>query len=138
MVQTKTTRIALEDNFVGIVCKMADGNPGAISAIVACSAIAADVDPDSVMGQFGPVFSLDLLQIYEDKIWILFKDSCRQNATAMVALLRAHQMGLIPSAELQNAVRYDCKPLTKERVTEIYLKLKKELPRFDPNSTFEL
>ena len=61
-----------------------------------------------------------------------------QNAAAMVALLRAYQMGLIPSEELQNAVRYDCKPLTKERVTEIYLKLKKERPRFDPNSTFEL
>lgn len=138
MVQTKTTRIALEDSFLEIVCKMANGNPGAISAIAACSSIAADVDPDSVWGPFGPVISLDLLQIYEDKIWILFKDSCRQNAAAMVALLRAHQMGLITSAELQNAVRYDCKPLTKERVTEIYLKLKKELPRFDPNSTFEL
>lgn len=138
MVQTKTTRIAVGDNFLGVVYKMANGNPGALSAIAACSAIVDDVDPDSVWGPFGPVISLDVLQIYEDKIWILFKDSCRQNATAMVALLRAHQMGLIPSAELQNAVKYDCKPLTKERVTEIYLKLKKELPRFDPNSTFEL
>lgn len=46
--------------------------------------------------------------------------------------------GLNPKCGLQNAVRYDCKPLTKERVTEIYLKLENELPRFDPNSTFEL
>jgi len=78
-----------------ILIAMADGNPGAITACMTLMEDAERVDPDSVLGAMSPIFALDTLGIYGSRIWMLYKDVCKQDTARVLALLRAHQLGQI-------------------------------------------
>lgn len=96
------TRIKLTDTTQGVVVKMCDGNPGAMTAIVGLlSKDCEKIDPDSAMGTLGPLLSLDTLGIYGTDIYILWNDKCKRDLRRFVLLLRASQLGLLPSAKVQ-------------------------------------
>jgi len=121
-------RIELHDSFHTIIYKMSGGNPGAISVLMGLLKFNEKIDPDSVMGPIGAILSLDTHKVWEEKIWILFKDVCQGNIVHMVALLRSVGMGIIYEEELHGFIR--AMKIEKERLEEITGKLKESLPNF--------
>ncbi len=83
---------------------LADGNPGAITAMIGLMEASPKVDPQDAFGAMGPLISLDELAIYGTDVWVLFKDVCGQDTTCTLAVLRAHQLGILTSKEIKEAL----------------------------------
>jgi len=97
-------RIGLKDNIESIFYKMSGGNPGAIVVMAEMMELSSKIDPQSAIGGLGAVLSLDTEGIYEERIWMLYKDVCGQDITKTLACLRASQLAIITTSELNNAI----------------------------------
>ena len=121
------TQLKLEDTMTDAVMKMAEGIPGAITVCAGLVRESGDIDPDSALGGFGNILSLDQLGIYESRIWMLYKNVCGEDIVTMVGVLRAHQLGFLSTATLSHAVDnrgegIDCAALLQQ--------VRDELPNF--------
>ena len=94
----------LNCSLMDIVIKLVGGNPGA--TVVCCEIIskAEQIDPDSSLGPLGALLSFDSYHIYDERIWMLFKDVCGENVVKVIALLRAVQLGLLSESTLNHAI----------------------------------
>jgi hypothetical protein len=97
-------RITGTDTIQDIVVKMSEGNPGAISVMVQLIESSPIVDPQALMGGLGSLLSLDTLNIYGSRIWMLYKDVCGQDIAKTIGLLRAWQLGIVTQSNLNHAI----------------------------------
>jgi hypothetical protein len=97
-------RLNLNMNAGDMILKLSDGNPGAMTVLNRGFVVAAGIDPDSFFGPFTLILPLDDMGIYGHRIWMLFKDVCKQNFVLMGAVLRANQLGLITMDTLNHAI----------------------------------
>jgi hypothetical protein len=125
-------RIEGTDTLISAITKMAEGNPGAVAAMLDVSNKAAIIDPDNFLGLFGPILSLDSFGIYGTGIYILYNDMCNKDASKTIAILRACQLGLFDSALLKVACsRQDGSGTKMVPVEDLCSEVKKELPSFN-------
>jgi len=87
------SRIELTDTEMSAIMKMADGNPGAIFAIMDLMSATPSIDPQSALGSMGPIFALDTHGIYGSSIYVLYSDKCGRDCRKMLLVLRAVQLG---------------------------------------------
>jgi hypothetical protein len=106
---------------------LADGNPGAARVMCMIVKDAPIIDPDAIGGGFMKILMLDTFEIYGPRIWMLFKDVCKQNLNHMIGLMRCVQMGLLSQAELNHAIDNYGEGID---ITALMLELKINLPRF--------
>lgn len=93
-------RIKLHDSMMDIMVKLSEGNPGALHVCMRLLKEGAAIDPLAFAGGLSNLLSLDTNGIYGSRIWVLYKDICGENLANMVALLRAHQLGMVRKSEL--------------------------------------
>lgn len=120
-------RIQLQDSMIDVIKKMAGGNIGALRVLMEIIEKSPIIDPQGAMGGLGAILSLDTENIYEERIWMLYKDVCGENITKMLACLRASQLGIINSRQL-NVTIDDFGSLD---VDDILSKVKDRLEHFD-------
>src|SRR6185437_8842200 len=94
-------RIQLGMDFAEAVCAMAEGNVGAVSAMIELVKARPIVDPMSGCQGILALCELDDLGFYGPAIWIFFKDICDQDTKKMITLLRADQLGFLPKDSLR-------------------------------------
>ncbi len=99
----KKTRLELTDTGMSAAQKLAEGNPGAITAIVDILKNGDWIDPLG-MGSMGTLLWMDSFGIYGSRIWMLYKDVCDRDAIKMIAAVRACQLGIISEGELNSAI----------------------------------
>jgi hypothetical protein len=128
---TTGQRIQFNDSAQSAIIKLADGNPGAVTAICCMTKAAAGVDPDNALGSASPIFSLDSNGIYGPRIWMLYKDVCDHNERHALALLRAVQLGLLSDEVLDHAIDHYGDGLN---IPEVLAKVLERLP----NSRFHV
>jgi hypothetical protein len=87
-------KLLLTDSTDDMITKMADGNPGAVSAVFQLITEAGSIDPQDFMG-VGMVLHLDHLQLYGGDIYVIWNDVCDRDARKFRLLLRASQLGLV-------------------------------------------
>lgn len=108
-------RIGLHDDLRSIVMKMAsyestDGsqpsgvNPGALNVLLGIVKEAENIDPCNGLGAFGPILMLDSLKIYADRIWMLYKDVCKESIVDTIGMIRACQLGIVSDFTLAGAI----------------------------------
>lgn len=95
---------SLEMSGLQIVVALANGNIGAVNVCAQIMKVAAEVDPRSALGAFGPLFMFDTYGIYEDRIWMLYKDVCKQDIRKTIAMLRALQLGIVTATVMDHAI----------------------------------
>ncbi len=120
-------RIQLTDTVLSAVKKMAGGNPGAITVLMIMIKEVPTIDPQALMGGMGVVMSLDTEDIYEERIWMLYKDVCGQSIVKTLACLRASQLGFISTTQLDQAID----GMGDLDVDDLLVKVKKRLDGFD-------
>jgi len=98
------TRIELKNTMFEAVANMSGGNPGALTVCMDILDQGSQIDPDSAMGGFGALLSLDTHEIYEHRIWMFYKDVCGENLSKMLAVLRSCQLGFVNNGDLNNAI----------------------------------
>jgi hypothetical protein len=98
------TRLTLEMNAVEMIIVLSEGNPGAVTVMSRLFQEAPSIDPQAALGGYGYLFDLDALSIYGPRIWMLYKDVCKEDLLSMVALLRANQLGFLNESSLNNAI----------------------------------
>lgn len=86
------------------IAKLCEGNPGALSVLCELFKQAPTVDPQAAFGGFTPLMALDTLGLRGSRIWMLYKDVCRQSVPLTLAVLRANQLGLLSREMLLSAV----------------------------------
>lgn len=80
-------------SMMDVMMCMSDGNPGAMSVLIRLLKEAQLIDPQDVFGGLGTIMSLDTHGIYGPRIWMFYKDVCKQDLMSMIAVLRADQLG---------------------------------------------
>ena len=129
-------RIQLHHNMMDAMMILAEGNPGALTALMEIFKAVGTVDPDNALGPLGPLFSFDNLDIYGSNIWVLYKDVCGMDITKLLAVLRANQLGILSSAQIKTAITLDpsiYRAPGLPNLDEIVVKVKEELPDFGKN-----
>lgn len=94
-----TTRIELTDTILTSITKLAEGNPGALTACVDIMKLAAQIDPDNAFGSLGVLLDLDQHGIYGSRIWELYDRVCDRDMVKLVTLFRAYQLGQLAGIE---------------------------------------
>ena len=97
-------RIKLEMSMMDMLMVMADGNPGAITVMMHIIEKSKIIDPDDILAPIGAILALDTHDIYGPRIWMFFKDVCKQNLNHMLGLLRAVQLGYLSDNNLSHAI----------------------------------
>jgi len=123
-------RITLTDNTLSMLTKMAGGNPGALTVCMRLLQEGQDIDPDNVMGGFMHILALDTHKIYEEKIWMFYKDICGENLVTMVGLLRAIQLGYLREAVITNALNESYARVDQAIIDDAMAKVRQHLPEF--------
>jgi hypothetical protein len=119
-------RIRLDMSVLEILSVMSKGNPGAATVIISILDRGAKIDPDSFAGGLGAILLCDTLGLYEDRLYRLWKDVCKQSLLHTMAVLRACQLGLI-ARESINAAIDDRAPLDVE---PLLAQVQEQLPAF--------
>lgn len=128
-------KIQLTDSVLGIVVKLAEGNPGAVNVCASILEKGDEIDPDNEMGGIGALLSggigallsLDALDLYGSKIWMLYKDVCNGKLVSMLAILRGYQLGYVTKDQIHHAVNSQGEGIV---VADIHAKVAERLPRF--------
>jgi hypothetical protein len=125
----QNTRVKLNDTFVEIVVKLAEGNPGAITVMAQLAKVNEEVDPLSFMGPYGPILALDSHGIYGPHIWILYKEICGESIPRTIAILRAVQLGFLKEQDLLDEIKgiETFKPALKVDVPTMVAKVRERL-----------
>ena len=124
----------MDDNFMSMSIKLAEGNPGALTVLLKLFESTATIDPQAAFQGLAHILYLDELGIYGSRIWMLYKDVCKENIVYTMALLRAVQMGVLTQKKLDIAIDnygdgIDCE--------EFLAKVQKELTEFNITPTKE-
>lgn len=122
-------RIQITDSLMDMLQKMSGGNPGALTVLMKTIEAGPKIDPQSALGPISALLSLDTLDIYDSKIWILYKDVCGQDMVLMLALLRAVQMGIMSESGLHDFIAYP-RETTDARKAELLAAVKEQLVEF--------
>ena len=122
------TRITLGMDMKEMLWEMSRGNPGGLRVCVDLLSQAYHIDPDSALGGLGVVLQLDTLGIYENRIWMLYKDVCGQDLAKMMAVLRGWQLGLLTEEHVAAAV--DASLGHTLDLDDILARVQEQLPRF--------
>ena len=130
MARIQSLNMSTMDVFVAL----ADGNPGAIKAMLDIFENAEKVDPDAMLGGLGAVLSLDTHQIYGPRIWMLYKDVCDGDVVKVLALLRGVQLGLMPVSTLNTAIDNRGQGVD---VSDVLARVRQRLPAFAPDTSGE-
>lgn len=125
-------RISRPMSLAEMIQAIAGGNIGALSACVSLVERTPVVDPEDLLGVFGPILDLDRLNIYGDDIWLLYKNVCGENVNVLLAVLRANQMGL--GSATQDAIKLAISNCGEGLdLVQVMKDVRKALPNFDPN-----
>lgn len=76
-----------------VLLALSGGNPGAVTVCMRLLKETPAIDPQDILGGLGNLLALDSYNIWEHRIWMLYKDVCGQDLVKMIAVLRAHQLG---------------------------------------------
>lgn len=127
------TRLELTDTGISAVVKMAEGNPGAISALSEIMKNAKNIDPQAFAGYLGVFLSLDAYGIYGTSIYILYNDKCNKDVRRMMMLLRATQLGLFLPMKLKELAADQSRQinLTEAEFLELDQKVCEQLVEFE-------
>ena len=98
------TRIEGQDTMMDVFTKLAEGNPGALTVCMQLYKETAAIDPQSAMPEVINLLALDTLGIYGSRIWQLYKDFCQEDIVNVMAVLRAHQLGLLQKISIDRAI----------------------------------
>lgn len=126
------SRLELSDTGMDVIGKMAEGNPGAISAMMNILEKHESIDPQSMMGGLGALMILDTWEIYGTDIYVLWSDKCNRDVRQMLMIMRATQLGLFPSSKLKEMAGDQSRQidLTDEEWTDLDEKVCEQLERF--------
>lgn len=124
------SRINLEQPIKDAIIVMAEGNPGAMTTCVELLKNGGEIDPQ---GQNGVLFllSLDSLEIYGSRIYMLWNDVCQRSLLHTCAVLRGWQLGLLTSKEINLAIDNWGEGLDKELILS---QIQERLTQFGRNS----
>ena len=125
--ETMKEKIKLTDSTQDILFKMSEGNPGALTVLLKMLAETKDIDPDNMLGGFGPILSLDTLNLYGSQIWMLYKDVCKESLVSTLAVLRGWQLGFTTKDQIHKAVENYGDGIN---VANLHLKVVEQLPLF--------
>lgn len=126
------SKIQLTDTAMDALVKMAEGNPGAIHAMMAIMEHAESIDPQAAMGGLAAILLLDTWEIYGSSIYVLFNDKCDRDVRKFLLLERACQLGHLPHSKLQEMAADQRREinLTGEEWEEIEAFVLEELEEF--------
>lgn len=111
-----------------ILIAMSDGNPGAASVLSNIAINSAKIDPDCVFPfGIGTFLSMDEYGIYGSRIWVLYKDVCKQDVENTIMLIRCVQMGILSITKLNHAIDNYGEGLD---LKDLMIKLRIQLPNF--------
>lgn len=131
----KNKRIVLGMSVEIMVLAMSGGNSESADVCLELLKKGGKVDSEaSFGGGFNSLSMLDKLEIYEERIHMLYKDVCNCDLGKMIAVLRAYQLGKLAGVDiktLNHAIDNCGNGIDIEKVVQV---VKTRLPKFNPEA----
>jgi hypothetical protein len=83
-----------------VIRKLSGGNPGAITVCARLVEYGPKIDPKSMFGGLGALLMLDSMDIYDENIWMFYKDVCGEDLGVMLAVMKAYQLAQLEGCTL--------------------------------------
>ena len=127
-------RISLEMSVRDIIIVMGGENPGALTACMTLMRHGAKVDPDNFLGGLGFLLLLDSLNIWEERIYMLWDNVCGRHTGKMIATLRAYQLGQLAGVSEQALNHAIDNRGDGINLDDVVIAVKSKLPNFNPEA----
>lgn len=105
------SRITMQDTTMDALVKMAEGNPGALTAMMGIIEKHDSIDPQAMLGGIGAIMILDTWGIYGTEIYVLYSDKCGRDVRKMLLLMRACQLGMFQQLKLKEMAADQCRKI---------------------------
>lgn len=92
------SRMCLFDTMEEAIIKFAGGNPGAIQTLVEL----LKFNPD---GMFQNLLTLDRMELYESKIYMLWNDCCDRKIEKVQKIIKLYRSGKIKQSDIEERVK---------------------------------
>jgi len=120
-------RIQLHMTARDMLLEMCEGNPGCINVLMSMLTQGDQIDPDAALGGLHNLLSLDTLEVYGSRVWMLYKDVCGQDLVKTVGVLRGWQLGFVKREQISHAIDNRGEGLD---VDDVLAKVREKLPKF--------
>ena len=91
-------RISLLDTMEETIFKFSNGNPGAMQALIEL----LNLSPEKM---FQNLLTLDRMELYENKLYMLWNDSCDRNVEKMQDIIKAYRSGRIKKSDIDERIK---------------------------------
>lgn len=91
-------RISLLDTMEETIFKFSNGNPGAMQALIEL----LNLSPEKM---FQNLLTLDRMELYENKLYMLWNDSCDRNVEKMQDIIKAYRNGRIKKSDIDERIK---------------------------------
>ena len=122
------SRITMSMTTQDAIIALSEGNPGALRVCRDIFYTGSKIDPDRFSGSAGYLIDLDEYEIYGPRIWMLYKDVCKQEISYAFAILRACQLGQIGVEKVNHAIDNYGEGIDLEEVMKA---VQERLPKFN-------
>ena len=125
-------KLKLEDSLKEMIAKMADGNIGAIAAMMQIMEKCNEIDPQNMLGLFGLLGSFDDMELYGPDIYVLWSDKCGKDVRRLLMLMRAVQLGFFDQGKFIEMGKDQSRQinLTEEEFADLDKRVCEELEEF--------
>src|SRR3989338_1647639 len=128
----------LNASVMDIIITMSGGNPGALTACMELMRKGHLVDPDDIFQGLGSIMTLDTMNIWDSRLYMLWSDVCGRDIGKMIDVLRAYQLGQLAGATeavINYAIDNRGKGLDLDAVVAA---VQQRLPNFKVNGAVEV
>ena len=125
------SRLTMNMTTQDAIIALSEGNPGALRVSMELLKNGKNIDPEYSTELYGDTFFLCLLdeyEIYGPRIWMLYKDVCKQEISYAFAILRACQLGQIGVEKVNHAIDNYGEGIDLEEVMKA---VQERLPKFN-------
>lgn len=116
-----------------IVRELCGNNPTVMLNLIEVYNKVPEIDPDNAMGGNSVLYLLDSYQIYDNDIYVLFKDVCAQDPALFLAVLKSVSLKELELERLKERLKklHPVSPAEELPVQQLYARVVHRYPRFN-------
>lgn len=91
-------RLKLEDSVQDTIFKYSGGNPGALTFLIQLIQVREH-------DFFVDFMTIDNMELYEDKLYMLWNDSCNRDIQKVIKIFKLYRLGVIKKQDIEDRVK---------------------------------
>lgn len=100
----RMSRLTKDMTIVEAVKVIGNGSPGSLKVLYGIYTKAEHIDPYELLGALGYMLMIDAAEMYDEKVWQLYNDVCRNSISLTMAMIKTYHLRMIDRRVLDLAI----------------------------------